>query len=363
MNDRLEQAKSRSVVAYQWFKSLRPVRSWYWYVDRRGALLCGGIAYTAIFSLFAALTIGFTVFSRVLTGRQELQEEVFEQINDWLPGLIKTDANPDGVLAPSQLVLSSALTWTSVIAAVVFLWTAIGFMRALRISVRSMFDQPVVGVSPVLSKIWELLGFVILGAMIVASAAASILAQTFSRQVQDWFGSSFLVAQLTALGTAAVGVALDALLVYLIVRVVARVRPRRRRDFVLGCLAAGVVAGVLRWLGTSVVAAGAERNALLAAFAGLVTVLVLVNFVARVLLLMCAWIYDPPRLDEIAHAEAEVAAMRDAAEIERVVRRGQGSGKPWSPVVRGVRRGSWALRESSVRGVRQRGRAAVRTRA
>ncbi|MFD6137873.1 YihY/virulence factor BrkB family protein [Isoptericola sp. NPDC060257] len=334
MNDRLERAKSRSLVAYQWFKSLRPVRSWYWYVDRRGALLCGGIAYTAIFSLFAALTIGFTVFSRTLADRPELQDAVFEQINTWLPGLIDTGDN-DGILDPTDLLLPSVINPATVIAAVVFLWTAIGFMRALRISVRSMFDQPVVGVSPVLSKIWELLGFVILGGMIVASAAASIVSQTVSRRVEDLFGSNFLVAQLTAIGTAAVGILLDALLVYLIVRVVARVRPRKRRDFVLGCLAAGVVAGALRWLGTSVVAAGASRNALLAAFAGLVTVLVLVNFVARVLLLVCAWVYDPPRLDEIAHAEAEVAAMRDAAEIERVVRRGQGSGKPWSPVVRG----------------------------
>jgi len=359
VDDRLARVRDRSLTVYDWFKSLRAVRSWYWYIDRRGALLCGGIAYTAIFSLFAGLTIAFTVFSRTLASRPELQVAVFKQINTWLPGLIKTPENENGVVAPSDLLLSSALTWTSVIAAVVFLWTAIGFMRALRISVRSMFDQPVVGVSPVLSKVWELLGFAILGAMIVASAAASIVSQTISRQVQDLFGGSVLIAQITALGTAAVGVALDALLVYLIIRVVARVRPRRRRDVFLACVAAGLVSGVLRWAGTSVVAAGAERNALLAAFAGLVTVLVLVNFVARVLLLVCAWMYDPPRLDEIAYAEAEVAAMRDAAEIERVVRRGQGSGKPWSPVVRGVRRGSWALRESSVRrvgrGVRTRG--------
>ncbi|MFC8597869.1 MULTISPECIES: YihY/virulence factor BrkB family protein [unclassified Isoptericola] len=349
MNDRLERVRERSLTVYEWFRSLRPVRSWYWYVDRRGALLCGGIAYTAIFSLFAALTIGFTVFSRTLADRPELQEAVFKQINTWLPGLIRSDANPDGIVAPSDLLLPSVINPATIVAAVVFLWTAIGFMRALRRSVRSMFDLPVVGVSPVLSKIWELLGFVILGGMIVASAAASIVSQTVSRRVEDLFGSSFLVAQLTALGTAAVGVALDALLVYLIVRVVARVQPRKRRDFLLGCLAAGVVAGALRWLGTSVVAAGASKNALLAAFAGLVTVLVLVNFVARVLLLVCAWVYDPPRLDEIAYAEAEVAARRDAAEIDRVVRRGQGSGKPWSPVVRGVRRGSYALRASSVR--------------
>jgi membrane protein len=355
VGDRLERIRSRSLTAYDWFKSLRPARSWYWYVDRRGALLCGGIAYQAIFSLFAALTIGFTVFSSTLAGRPELQKAVFAQIDAWLPGLVQSAENPKGVLAPSQLMLSSALTWYSVTAAVVFLWTAIGFMRALRVSVRSMFDQPVVGVSPVLSRVWELAGFAILGAMVVASAAASVLSQTIIRQVTAWFGDSVVLARTLSLGTLAVGVLLDALLVYLIIRVVARVRPRRRRDVILGCLAAGVVAGALRWAGTSVVAAGASRNALLAAFAGLVTVLVLVNFVARVLLLVCAWMYDPPRLDEIAWAEAEVAARRDAAEIERVIRRGQGSGRPWSPVVRGVRRGSYALRASSVRGVRTRG--------
>ncbi|CAM3536380.1 YihY/virulence factor BrkB family protein [Isoptericola cucumis] len=349
MDDRLERARERSLAAYERFRDLRPVRSFYWYMDRRGSLLCGGIAYTAIFSLFAALTIGFTVFSSTLAGRPELQQAVFAQIDAWLPGLVRSAENPNGVLEPSQLMLPSALTWYSVAAAVVFLWTAIGFMRALRVSVRSMFDQPVVGVSPVLSRVWELAGFVILGAMVVASAAASVLSQTISRQVTSWFGDSLVLARTLSLGTLAVGVLLDALLVYLVIRVVARVRPRRTRDVWIGCLTAGVVAGVLRWAGTSVVAAGASRNALLASFAVLVTVLVLVNFVARVLLLVCAWVYDPPRLDEIAFAAEEVAARRDAAEIDRIVRRGQGSGKPWSPVVRGVRRGSYGPSGRSVR--------------
>ncbi|GAA1712371.1 hypothetical protein GCM10009809_05680 [Isoptericola hypogeus] len=347
MDDRLERARERSLAAYEWYKDLRPVRSFYWYMDRRGALLCGGIAYTAIFSLFAVLTIAFTVFSSTLADRPELQDAVFAQINTWLPGLV--GEGDEYVLQPDDLLLPSALTWYTVTATIVFLWTAIGFMRALRVSVRSMFDLPVVGVSPVLSKIWELLGFVILGGIVVASAAASIVSQTISRQVLSWFGDSVLLARALTLGTAAVGVLLDALLVYLIVRVVARVRPRRTRDLVLGVLAAGLVAGVLRWAGTSIVAAGASRNAVLASLAAVGTVLVLVNFVSRVLLLVCAWIYDPPRLDEITHAEDEVAARRDAAEIDRIVRRGQGSGKPWSPVVRGVRRGSFGLRGESVR--------------
>lgn len=328
-------------------KDLRVMRSFKWYADRRGALLCGGIAYTAIFSLFAALAIGFTFFSVTLGRRPELQEAVFAQIDTWLPGLIGTG---DGaVLRPDQLILDSAFTLPNVIAVVVLLFSAIGFMRALRVSVRSMFDQPVVGVSPVLSKVWELAGFALLGAMVLASAAASILSQTITRQVTAWFGDSMVLARTLSLGTLAFGVLLDALLVFLVIRVVARVRPRRGRDFLIGCLVAGVVAGVLRWAGTSIVTASATDNPILGSFAALVTVLVLVNFIARVLLLVCAWVYDPPRLDELAHAEDEVAARRDAEEIDRVVRRGQGAGKPWSPVVRGVRRGSYGLREASVR--------------
>jgi membrane protein len=330
-----------------WVKDLRAVRSFKWYSDRRGAMLCGGIAYTAIFSLFAALAIGFTFFSVALGNRPELQDAVFAQIDAWLPGVIGT--SDTALISPDRLILDSAFTLPNAIAIVVLLFSAIGFMRALRVSVRSMFDQPVVGVSPVLSKVWELAGFALLGAMVIASAAASVLSQTITRQVTAWFGDSVLLAQALSLGTLAVGVLLDALLVFLVVRVVARVRPRHGRDFLVGCLVAGVVAGFLRWAGTSIVTSSATSNPLLGSVAALVTVLVLVNFIARVLLLVSAWIYDPPRLDEIAFAEDEVAARRDAAEIDRQVRRGQGSGKPWSPVVRGVRRGSYGLRTESVR--------------
>lgn len=347
MNDQVRRAGERAAQLNERLKDLRAMRSFKWYVDRRGALLCGGIAYTAIFSLFAGLAIGFTAFSVTLSNRPELQEAVFEQVDSWLPGLI--DTGDGGLLEPSQLIQSTALTLPNLVAVLVLLFSAIGFMRAIRVSVRSMFDEPVVGVSPVLSKVWELAGFALLGGMVVASAAASILSQTITRQVTAWFGDSMLLARTLSLGTLAVGVLLDALLVFLVIRVVARVRPHRRRDFLLGCLVAGVVAGLLRWAGTSIVTASATDNPILGSFAALVTVLVLVNFVARVLLLVCAWIYDPPRLDELAHAEDEVAARRDAEEIDRVVRRGQGAGKPWSPVVRGVRRGSYGLREASVR--------------
>ncbi|MCK0116891.1 YihY/virulence factor BrkB family protein [Isoptericola sp. S6320L] len=342
MPDRLARLRDLVVGLVQWAFDLRSVRAVKWYLARRGNLLCGGIAYSALFSLGAALTIGVSAFSATLGSRPELKDQVFKEIDAWVPGLLKEDpSDPDdpGLVDPASLVLDSAWSWTTAVAAVVFLWTAISVMGALRHSVRSMFDAPVVGVNFVLSKVWQLVGFLLLGVMLVTTAAASIVSQTVRGQITRWFGDSIVLGWTLSLGSYAVSLVLDAVLVYLIVRIVAQVRPRRTRDLVLGCLIAGLATSALRLVGTSLVSATASRNAILASFVTLAAVLVLVNFVARVLLLVCAWVYDPPRLDEIERAEQAVAAMQREAEIERQVHRGRGSGRPYSPVVRGVRRG------------------------
>ncbi|WP_418277598.1 YihY/virulence factor BrkB family protein [Isoptericola jiangsuensis] len=343
MPGRIEQLRATAMRVVEWAKDLREVRAVQWYLARRGAQLCGGIAYSALFSLGAALTIGFSVFSSALSRRPDLQTAIYDQIDTWLPGLLDNGDGSGGVVAVSDLDVDTAWNLTTAVAAVVFLWTAISFMGALRHSVRFMFDAPVVGVNPVLNKVWQLVGFAILGAMLVVSAVASVVSQTVAGQVEAWFGDTRALGVLVAAGTFCVAVVLDALLVYLIIRVVARVHPRRRRDLLIGCLATGLVTGGLRWAGTAVVTASASRSALLAPFVTIVAVLVLVNFVARVLLLLCAWMYDPPRLDEIARAEAELAQMRREEEVDRLVHQGRGSGRPYSPVVRGVRRGLYAF--------------------
>lgn len=344
MPDRFARLRDLVTRLVQWALDLRPTRAVQWYLSRRGNLLCGGIAYSALFSLGAALTIGVSVFSTTLRNNAELENAVYDQIDKWVPGLLKESPGDDqGLVDPDQLVRATAWSWTTVVAAVVFLWTAISVMGALRHSVRSMFDAPVVGVNPVLSKVWQLAGFLILGVMLVTAAAASIVSQTVDQLVTRWFGDTVVLGWAFAVGTFVVGVLLDAVLVYLIVRVVGQVRPRRKRDLVIGCLVAGLATSGLRWAGTSLVTASASRNVILASFVTLATILLLVNFVARVLLLVCAWVYDPPRLDEIERAEQTVAAMRREAEIERQVRQGPGSGRLYSPVVRGVRRGLYAF--------------------
>ncbi|MDO8151666.1 YihY/virulence factor BrkB family protein [Isoptericola sp. b408] len=331
MSERLDRWKDRATRLVGWVKDRREVRALQWYMARRGNLLSGGIAYTALFALGAGLTIGFSVFSRTLGSNDELMAQVTDEIELWLPGLIGDGENQ---LDPADLVVQDLWNVTTLVAAVVLLWTAISFMGALRHSIRTMFDAPVVGVNPVLAKVWQLAGFVLLGSMIVVTAAASIV----TTQVEDWLGDSGALGALLSAGSLAVALVLDAVIVFLMVRVLSRVRPRRARDLVIGCLVAAAVSGALRSAGTSLVTSSVSSNILLGSFVTLGTILLLANVLSRVLLMICAWMHDPPRMDEVVRAEEEVEAMRHAEEIERMARQGAGHGKPYSPVVRGVRR-------------------------
>jgi membrane protein len=251
-----------------------------------GSVLSGGMAYAALFSLFAALTIGYTLFVRVLGGNADLRVAVLTQVDTWMPGLVDTGSG--GVLTPSDLVLSTGLSWTSVVAGVVLLWSATNFMGALRTSVRAMFGLTENGANPVTERLRQLLGFVLLGAGVLVTAAASVVVSAavpwLLEQVGMSEGAGWAVRGVGLL----LAVLLDAAVVASVIRYVGGVRPPRR-DLLFGSLGVGVVAGVLRLLGTEVIATIAARNALLASFAVVVTLLVLVNLLARVLLLATAW--------------------------------------------------------------------------
>ena len=368
----IRRATRRAKHLLEWWKDSRAGRATYRYLYARGALLCGGIAYSALFSLFAGLTIGYTIFVRVLGGREELMDAVFDEINELVPGLI--DTGDGGVLQPSDLLLDGGLSVTSVVAGFVLLFSAISFMTHLRGAVRTMFGVSDVGQNAVLARVRALAGFVLLAVMILVSAAAGLVVTTLGNQVLGALGLSGGPAIAVTVAGLVVSVLLDAVVVALVVVLLAGVTVRRRRDLLLGCLTAGVAFGLLRYLGSTFVASSASRNALLASFAVIVTLLLLVNFVARVLLIVSAWMADPPREPEPEeggprHARdgrpelpvldgppppgaRHVLAVRHravrgeerggpragAGSVEERLRAGQGSGRPWSPVVRGYRR-------------------------
>jgi len=261
------------------------------YGKARGGLLAGGITYSALFSVFAALTIGYTVFMTVLGGNTELRQTVLDSVDDTLPGVIDTPES-DGLVSPDDLMLDTALNPASVIAVVVLVWTAISVMGAIKRSIRAMFGIVVPKENPVLTRVRDLGGFLTLALAVVLTAALTIAAGTAGEWVMGLLGIEGTLASvaLRAVGFL-VAFAVDATVFLLLFRVLAGVHPPRR-DLLIGAALGGLAAGLLRLFGTSVV--GGADDPLLATAAALITLLLWINLLARVMLMIAAWTANPP---------------------------------------------------------------------
>ncbi len=278
-----------------WWQRTRPARANARFGSAGGGVLTGGIAYATIFSLFAGLTIGYTVFMAVLGRNEQLRQTVLETIDANLPGLVKTSADSKGLIDPDTLHLSTGVGIAGIVAAVVLLVSAISAMAATRTAVRAMFADTGPAGNVVAGKLRELGGFVGIGLAILVSAALTLASTTAADWALGTVGLSGSVLGSVVLRVVGLAVAfvVDAGTFALIVVVLAGERPAWR-DLRQGMLVAAVGLGVVRFLGTSVVAGSAGRNALLQSFTVIITLLVWVNLIARIVLLAAAWTADPP---------------------------------------------------------------------
>ncbi|MDR1264183.1 MAG: YihY/virulence factor BrkB family protein [Propionibacteriaceae bacterium] len=319
--------------AASWWRDSRPGRMLDRYATANGALLAGGIAYAALFSLVAILTIALTVFAAVLGGDQALDQAVEAQLSALFPGVLA--AGGQGLVASNPRIAAGALSLTSVVAVVVLIWSALSAMSAVQTGVRAMFQ---LGPAPtdaaaalsdggpartggavalsgggsartggesarsggaavrndnaVMRRVWALAGFAVLGLGLLASAVVSVSAASAGEWAEHAWGTAEAAVVLRWAGYGA-SMVVDAACVALVFTVVARARPARR-DLIIGSLAAAVAMGVLKHLGTKVVTRAAS-NALLASAATVVTLLAWVNLMARVLLYAAAWTAVPGR--------------------------------------------------------------------
>ncbi|MEV7973225.1 YihY/virulence factor BrkB family protein [Cellulomonas sp. NPDC089187] len=292
---------ARGQAALAWWQRTRAARANARFGSAGGGVLTGGIAYAALFSVFAGLTIGYTAFMAVLGGNDDLRATVLDTIDANLPGLVDT-GDGGGIIDPNALQFSRGLGIASIIAFVVLLMSAISAMAALRTAVRAMFDQdPSGGDNPVVGKLRELGGFVGLGVAILLSAVLSIVTTTAADWLLGIVGLDDSTAGAIAVRVLGILVAfvVDAATFCLIVLLLSGLRPAWK-DLRGGAIIAGIGLGVVRVLGTSVVAGSASKNALLASFAVIITLLVWMNLISRIVLLAAAWTADPPAPDDPA---------------------------------------------------------------
>lgn len=256
-----------------------------------GPTLCGGIAYTALFSIFGALAIGYTIFARVVGNNQKLMDTLLRNIDDTIPGLLKIDGK-DGLIAPEQLIMGSGFTLTTIIAGAVLLWAALGSMSAIRRSTRMMFDLPVKQSGMLLAKIRELGGLAVLSLSIVVVSAAGIVVSAAGQ----WFITEFNLPAFTSWGIPGavilISLIIDGLVFLLMVRLMTAVK-LSRKDRLYSAMIAAVGFGVIRQGGSALVAGSATANPLLAPIAVTVTLLLWVNLAATIYLMACAFAANP----------------------------------------------------------------------
>jgi len=293
-------APTRIHRALEWWKNSRAGRVVKWFMACNGGQLCAGIAYQTLFSIFAVLTVAWSAFSASLGRYPALKEAVLEQINGWLPGLI--GYGNDALITPDQLVLGSALNWASIVAIVMGSIWIYRVMTAIHTAICRVLAVSRNHSNRVWDQITKFLGFIVLASGIVLAAITSIVTQALGGFIIAEFGAQLgtVVNIASQIVLQVVGALINALVIMGAIRLVARIwfiSEHKRKELWWGALAGGLVLELLRWLGISFVTASAMNNPLLAPFAAIVTILLLANFAVYVLLMVCAWVYNPQRLD------------------------------------------------------------------
>lgn len=285
----------------------RPARALARYGTAKGALLAGGIAYTGLFSVFAALAIGVTVFMALLGSHPALRDAVLEGLGRALPGVLD-NGDGSGLVSIDQLTLSSALNLGSVIAVATLMLSAMGLMGALSTALRSMFGIAQLPRNAVVNQLLNLVGFLVLLVSVVVTAAASLATGALAQQLNDLLG---LPGWLSGWGTRVLGLVVsllvDATVFALLVRLSGVRAPRR--DLLLGSLLAGAAFGLVREVGTNAVGTVAN-NPLLASFATIVVLVLWIHLAARITLMVAAWTANPPRPRVVSHADELRASHR-----------------------------------------------------
>jgi membrane protein len=316
----------------------RPVRVFTHFTSVGGSILAGGMSYQAIFAIFAAVWVGFSIAGLFLTANQGLLNALYAIINQSIPGLIGTG----GIIDPDLLDTAGVFTWTGAIALVGLLVTALGWLSTTAEAVRTVFGMPPQTTFFIWVKLRELGLGLVFGLALVVSALVSLASTAMLGALFGLFqipqDSIFYEVAARGIGLVVVLV-IDTLTLSGLFRVLSRVRIPVRRLFA-GALLGGVALGVLKLLGGALLG-GASRNPLLATFAVILGLLIWFNLVSTVTLIAASWIavgmddagIPPHTLSADEAADSQEKRMQDAlrltAQAELTAARDDLAASPW----------------------------------
>ena len=298
-----------------WVQKLRAVRVFMNYSDKRGPILASGLAYQGLFAGFAALWVGFSIAGIVLAGSIELRESLVDALSDVVPGLIQgTDS--DGAIDPELLLTSgTGFTFAAIVALAGLLFTALGWLDSARSSVRTIFDLPNPKTNFALLKVIDLAFGLAFGVALVVFVGLSVGATQASGWLIDLAGlkDSLAAIILGRVVTAVLMFVLGSVILFALYRFLAGIPipfSRLRAGVLIG--AGGLTA--LQLGGTALIG-GASNNPLIAPFAVIAGLLIILNFGCQVILIGASWIaVDVADRGILLDPEAKARALAEAQE-------------------------------------------------
>ncbi len=305
-------------------QKLKPVRVWMHYAARRGPILAAGLAYQAIFSVFAALWAVFSAAGIVIGANPELRDALFELLNSSIPGLI--DRGDGGAVDPDDLFSATVLGWIGVLGLGVSLFTALAWLSSARDAVRDIAQLAAPPTNFLLLRAKDLGLAIVFGLALIVSAALSVGSTSLLAWILETLGvdersvGATVAARILGL---ALAFALDVGVLAGLYRVLAGV-PIPPRPLWQGALIGAAALGVLKTLGSALLG-GASSNPLVGSFAVIIGLLIWFNFVCQVILAGAAWVVVSARddgvpLDPEGDRDRRQAEMRLRLEIEEEVR-------------------------------------------
>lgn len=263
---------------------LRIVRSLLRYQNHQGSLLADSITYRALFSVFAAVLLGFSAAALWLGGNPDAMRALSDSLDTVIPG-ISDVIDPESVSAPASFTIVGIISLAGLVGAAM---SAIGRLRAaLRILSDQITDDTFI-VWVVLRNLAVAIAF---GGLLAVAALMSVLSSVWIGTVTDWLGLSS-DSTLTAALTRGIGIivvlAVDTAAIALVFRLLSGVAAPARALW-LGSLIGGIGLVVLQEL-SGLFVRGATSNPLLASFASLIALLIWFNLSAQVILIASSYI-------------------------------------------------------------------------
>lgn len=264
------------------------------YNYQKGRILAGGISFIALFSLAAAVTVGWTLFAHLFAQNPTFQDSVVSTVNSLLPGIM-TDpvTGTKGLVDPAKIEITRGNFITGIIALGVALFSASRIVRYIREGIRAMFGllpfpQSFISVYPRF-----FLGLGLLTLAVLANAGLSIAFTWLEDLFIGVFPALEPIRESVTFDFAAIAVPIlvNFAAFPLFIRYVAGVRVPRR-SLLFGSAAFALAVGLLTELGSVVVRA--SDDPIIAAAAAVGTLLVWLNILARVALMISAWMANPP---------------------------------------------------------------------